>query len=315
MSVGSNIKKRRFELKMSQQDLADAMGYKTRSTIAKIESGENDVSQKKLVKFAQVLDTTVESLISSFSPTVQNADFPVIQSNKRNKNIAVILAGGKSGRNRQNIPSQFIDVNGKPIIVYCMEVYQTHPLIDDIYVVCLKGWENIVKAYAEQYGIRKLKNIIPAGNSGIASLKNALDYINNLYNGDDFVVIQEATRPMVTPEMISRILQSSAESGSATICHSMSDYVQFRVENKKARYVDRDSLIALQSPEAHRLSLMNEVFLKAKKQQHPLTESCCTMLLYNLGYSINFIEGNVNNIKIVREEDIAALSAMIKNNY
>lgn len=315
MSVGSNIKKRRFELKMSQQDLADAMGYKTRSTIAKIESGENDVSQKKLVKFAQVLDTTVEALISSFSHPVQADNFPVVQSDKRNKNIAVILAGGKSGRNRQNIPSQFIDVNGKPIIVYCMEVYQTHPLIDDIYVVCLKGWENIVKAYAEQYGIRKLKSIIPAGNSGIASLKNALDYINNLYNGDDFVVIQEATRPMVTPEMISRILQSSAESGSATICHSMSDYVQFRVENKKARYVDRDSLIALQSPEAHRLSLMNEVFLKAKKQQHPLTESCCTMLLYNLGYSINFIEGNVNNIKIVREEDIAALSAMIKNNH
>ena len=51
MSVGSNIRKKRYELKMSQQELADAMGYKTRSTIAKIESGENDVSQKKLQKF------------------------------------------------------------------------------------------------------------------------------------------------------------------------------------------------------------------------------------------------------------------------
>ena len=51
MAVGDNIKKRRYELKMSQQELADLMGYKTRSTIAKIESGENDVTQKKLQKF------------------------------------------------------------------------------------------------------------------------------------------------------------------------------------------------------------------------------------------------------------------------
>ena len=64
ISVGENIRKRRTELGMSQQSLASAMGYKTRSTIAKIESGENDVSQKKLKKFAEVLDTTVASLIS-----------------------------------------------------------------------------------------------------------------------------------------------------------------------------------------------------------------------------------------------------------
>ena len=64
MSVGVNIRKRRYELRMSQQELADAMGYKTRSTIAKIESGENDVSQKKLRRFAEVLETTVEALVS-----------------------------------------------------------------------------------------------------------------------------------------------------------------------------------------------------------------------------------------------------------
>ncbi len=314
MSVGANIKKRRFELKMSQQELAEAMGYKTRSTIAKIESGENDVSQKKLTKFALVLDTSVESLISGYSSTVANNLPSNISATKRNKNIAIILAGGKSGRNRQNLPSQFIDINGKPIIVYCMEVYQSHPLIDDIYVVCLKGWKDIVDAYAEQYGITKLKGLIPAGSSGILSLGNALNYIKNNYDDDDVIVIQEATRPMVTAGMISKLLQSCSKNGSATICHSMNDYVQFKVENKKARYVDRNTLVALQSPEAHRLSLMNEVFEKAKREQHSLTESCCTMLLYNLGYSINFIEGNVNNIKIVREEDIAALSAMIKNN-
>ncbi len=313
MSVGANIKKRRFELRMSQQELADAMGYKTRSTIAKIESGENDVAQKKLIKFASVLDTTVEALISGYpsshDPQTRATDFSV---SKTNKNVVVILAGGKSGRNRQNIPSQFISIHGKPILVYCMEAYQTHPSIDDIYIVCLKGWENIVQDYAVQYGITKLKGLVPAGNSGIASLKNALDHIKKHYNQNDLIIIQESTRPMIRTEMISKLLQASLEKGSATICHSMKDYVQFNVSKRRAEYVDRNTVIALQSPEAHRLSLLNEVFDLVERRNHPMTESCCTMLLYNLGYNINFIEGNINNIKIVREEDMATFSAMVR---
>ncbi len=311
MSIGANIKKRRFEIKMSQQELADAMGYKTRSTIAKIESGENDVSQKKLQRFAQVLDTTPEALIAGYS--LDTASPPSsFNSEHDGKNVAVILAGGKSGRNSQNIPSQFINVHGKPIIVYCMEAYQAHPAIDDIYVVCLKGWERIVEVYAKQYGITKLKGLVPAGNSGMASLKNALERIKGSYSPDDLIFIQEATRPMVSVEMISKLMQACAERGSATICHSMNDYVQFSVCDKKATYVDRNSIIALQSPEAHKLELMNEVFKKAEKTGHTLKESCCTMLLYNLGYRINFIKSSVNNIKIVREEDIAAFAALVK---
>lgn len=313
LSVGANIRKRRYELKMSQQELADAMGYKTRSTITKIESGENDVSQKKLQRFAAVLDTTVEALISGYSQVA--GDVPVMSeadAEGRSRNAVIILAGGKSGRNRQNIPNQFINIHDKPMIVYCMEVYQSHPLIDDIYIVCLKGWEDIVKSYARQYRITKLKGLIPGGSTGIASLKNGVDCIRRLYDPTDTVIIQEATRPLVSPEAISKLLLVCAEQGSATVCHTMNDYVQFSLRDGKASYVDRDATVALQSPEAHRLSLILDVFEQARKRGHPLTESCCTMLMYNLGYKINFIEGGSNNIKIVREEDLTVFSALVK---
>ncbi len=310
MSVGSNIRKRRYELKMSQQELSDLMGYKTRSTIAKIESGENDVSHKKLVKFAEVLETSVEMLVSGYN--FSEAEQSEGVTSKNTKTVVIILAGGKSGRNNQNIPSQFTNVKGKPIIVYCMESYQKHASVDDIYVVCLKGWGSIVKDYATQYGITKLRRIITGASSGIASLKNALDYVKNDYKDNDLIIIQESTRPMVSPEMISKLIQSANENGSATICHSMNDYVQFDISGGKPRYVDRNKMIALQSPEAHRLFLMREVFAKAQKEEHSLTESCCTMLLYNLGYDINFVEGGINNIKIVREEDSAAFSVLIR---
>lgn len=310
MSVGANIRKRRFELRMSQQELADAMGYKTRSTIAKIESGENDVSQKKLQRFAAVLDTTPEALISGYAaPSAAAKRVPAAEN--RSRNVVILLAGGKSVRNQQNIPNQFINIHGKPVIVYCMEAYEAHPSIDDIFVVCLKGWEDIVRAYAQQYGITKLRGLIPAGVSGIASVKNGLDYVKTRYAPEDVLIIQESTRPMVSVDMISKLLKACSESGSATICQSMRDYVQFTVKDGASSYVDRNCIVDLQSPEAHRLALIEGVFRRAEAQGHALTESCCTMLMCNLGYPINFIEGSVNNIKIVRQEDILVFTALL----
>ena len=312
MSVGANIKKRRYELRMSQQDLADAMGYSTRSTIAKIESGENDVSQKKLQKFAIALDTTVEALISGYTTPAPTPAEESHDGKRRTRGAVIILAGGKAGQNRQNVPTQFVNVHGRPILVYCMDAYQAHPSIDDIYVVCLKGWESIVRAYAEQYGITKLRGLIPAGHSGVASLKNALDHIQDKYSTTDTILVQESTRPLVRPETISRLLQACSERGSATAGYSMKEFVQFTTHGDKAQYVDRDSIIALQSPEAHRLSLLNEVFLKAAAQQHPLSESCMTMLMHSLGYTVNFVECPIDNPKLAREEDIAAFSALVR---
>lgn len=318
MSLGTNIKKRRFELGMSQQELADALGYKTRSTIAKIESGENDITQKKLIRFAQALDTTPEALMSGSGASQahraakQGGPDESAAAVRKDKNVALILAGGKSSRNQQNIPNQFINVLGKPVIVYCLEAYQTHPAIDDIYIICLKGWEKIVSAYAEQYHITKLRGLIPAGSSGILSVKNGLDYIADRYAPSDIVIFQESTRPLVSEDMISKLLQSCYENDSAIICQVAKDVVQFSYEQVKARYIDRNSIVVSQSPEAYRISVISEVFEKAKKQQHSFSESCCSLLLYNLGYDINFIEGSIYNNKIVRQEDIAILTALIK---
>ena len=318
MSVGTNIKKRRFELRMSQQDLADALGYKTRSTIAKIESGENDVTQKKLQRFAEVLDTTVEALVSGSttltSTSVLSVSASAVQASDKDriKTVAIILAGGKSSRNQQNIPNQFINILGKPVIVYCLEAYQAHPAIDDIYIVCLKGWEQIVTAYAEQFHITKLKGLIPAATSGILSVKNGLEHVKNLYSRDDVVIFQESTRPLVSVDMISKLLQACYENGSANICQGMKDYVQFTYAGGKSHYIDRNTVVSLESPEAYRIGIISEVFSVAEKKQHPLNESCCAMLLFNLGYDINFIEGSVNNIKIVRQEDIAIANSLLK---
>jgi len=316
MSVGANIRKRRFELKMTQQELAIAMGYRSRATIAKIESGENDVTHSKLQKFAVVLDTTVEALLSGSESIALPQDTSIIQTDwsenvSRNKNIVVILAGGKSCRNLQNIPNQFITVLGKPVIVYCMEAYQNHPTIDDIYVVSLKGWESIVKAYAEKFHITKLRGIIPAGAYGIRSVKNGFECVKSKYSAEDVIIFQESTRPMVSVEIISKLIQTCAALGSANICLPMRDHLLFSVSSSSETIADRETTVEVQSPEAYKFRELEKIFAKAEKKKHPLTESCGAMLLYNLGQYVNFVEGSVSNVKIIRQEDVAIFTSLL----
>lgn len=76
------------------------------------------------------------------------------------KNVALIIAGGVGSRMGQDIPKQFINVYDRPVIVYTLAAFQNNPNIDGIEVVCLDGWHEILRAYARQFGIKKLENIV-----------------------------------------------------------------------------------------------------------------------------------------------------------
>ena len=69
--------------------------------------------------------------------------------------IAIIIAGGVGSRMGADIPKQFVQVNGKPILFYTLEAFQRHPMIDAIEVVCIDGWQGVVSAYQKEYGITK----------------------------------------------------------------------------------------------------------------------------------------------------------------
>ena len=81
-------------------------------------------------------------------------------------NAVILTAGGIGSRMNNNIPKQFLTVDNKPIILYTLEAFQNHPNIAMIVVSCLAGWEQILQAYAIQYGITKLKFIVKTGNNG-----------------------------------------------------------------------------------------------------------------------------------------------------
>ncbi len=324
MTLGENIRKRRMELGLSQQELADALGYKTRSSIAKLEKNESKLTHEKIVLLAHVLQTTVSCLIGDAAGANSEQRGTLVSSDNlwsdgdliknKQKHIAVILAGGNRRVNKCNIPYQFVTVKDKPIILYTLETMQFHPQIDEIHVVCLKGWEDFLPAYAKRYNITKLNSIIPAGNSGIESVKNAVEQLLPGHKPADLIIIQEATRPFVAPEIISNAIRCCKQYGNAVTYELMDALTPFLVnENQHGlTHLPARRVINIQSPEVYSLETLRTAFLEAEKIHHPLEETFCAVFLHHLGRELNFCKGSHSNFRIVYEEDVKLMESMLQ---
>ena len=121
-------------------------------------------------------------------------------------NIAVIIAGGSGHRMGQDIPKQFINVYDKPVIVYTLESFQRHPMIDAIEVVCIDGWHDILWAYAKQFNIDKLKWIVSGGGSAQESIRNGVDNLADKCDENDNIIIHDGIRPLVDDEVLNDVL-------------------------------------------------------------------------------------------------------------
>ena len=321
MSIGENIRKRRIDLGMSQQQLAESLGYRTRSSIAKIESNQSGLSPEKIISISHVLRTTTDYILHGISTPDSRSPGSVISHNElavdkqaeNRKCVAVILAGGKTRINQYSIPYQFVSVREKPIVIYTMEAFQRHPQIDEIHVVCLDGWEDFLRRYAEKYNLTKLREIIPAGNSGVESVKNAVEWLRIEHTPYDLILIQEATRPFVEPETIANAILCCKKYGSAIVFERLDSLTPFLINESGSglTHLNANHLVNVQSPEVYTLGTLRQAFAEAEKINHPLTETICAVFLYHLGRNIRFCEGNHNNLRIVSEDDIKILNALL----
>ena len=121
-------------------------------------------------------------------------------------NVAIIIAGGVGSRMHQDIPKQFINVYDKPIIIYTLEGFEKNPLIDAIEVVCIDGWQEVLKAYAKQFNITKLKWVVTGGNTGQESIRNGVFNLIDKVNDDDIIIIHDGIRPMVDDEVLNDVI-------------------------------------------------------------------------------------------------------------
>lgn len=228
-------------------------------------------------------------------------------------NIAMIIAGGSGQRMNQDIPKQFINVNNRPVIVYTLEAFQRHPNIDAIVVVCLEGWQEILRAYSKQFNITKLKWIITGGQNGQESIKNGIDNLRENCSEEDMILIHDAIRPMVSQEIISDCISKCKLYGSAVTvipCVEAVLYSENHIDAEQS--IDRSTLMRTQTPQAFYLSKLLWAHREAKK--HGITNSIATCtLMIELGETINFSTGSEKNIKLTTTDDIEIFKALLQS--
>ena len=227
-------------------------------------------------------------------------------------NIALIIAGGKGERMKSVTPKQFLVIDGKPVIIHTLEKFEQHRNIDIIAVVCIDGWEEDLRAFATQYGIKKLKHIIPGGSVGQESIKNGIMALADIYSGDSVVLVHDAIRPNLSSTIISNCIKSIEEHGLSVVVVPCNEAMMETHDGlSSTRAYPRDQLRRTQTPQGARLNQLVALHHKAAEMGITNSVATCT-LATEVGERIWFVEGSFKNIKITTPEDIDIFRSLLE---
>lgn len=229
-------------------------------------------------------------------------------------NIGLLIAGGSGNRMGQDIPKQFMHVDGAPIIIHTLQCFQNHPDIQQIAVVCLKGWETVLQSYANQFSITKLTHIFPGGNSGMESIHNGIFGLREAGCADeDLILIHDAVRPLLSQEIISNNIATCKAYGYAITgikCREaiLESHDGFTTKTS----IPRDTLIRTQTPQTFRLKNIIRAHENAKEKGIVDSVASCTLIAeLNEDIEMHLVPGSEKNIKITTVEDLEILKALM----
>lgn len=228
-------------------------------------------------------------------------------------NIAVIFAGGIGSRmHTKSRPKQFLELNGKPIIIYTLELFDNHPQIDAIVVACIEAWIPFLEKMLKKFEINKVVRIVPGGTTGQLSIYNGLTSAKDHAGpGKHFVLIHDGVRPLITEETITDNINKLKECGSCITCIRASETFIVLNENDSIEIPDRSQSMIARAPQSFILEDILAAHNKALSENRTDFIDSCT-LMKHYGYKLGIIEGPTENIKITTPSDFFTFRAMVQ---
>ena len=229
-------------------------------------------------------------------------------------NTVVIFAGGTGHRmNSKTVPKQFLELHGKPIIIYTLEQFERHPLVDGIVVVCLKGWEAYLQKLLNRYFIEKVRAIVPGGETGQESIYHGLKKLSELYSGDDIVLVHDGVRPLIDEETITANIESVQLNGSAVTvapCNETVTTFDFDAPNQIEDIIERRHCKIAKAPQSFYLKELLAAHERARKEGiSDFIDSASMMRHY--GHRLYTVDGQAANIKITTPMDFYIFRAIV----
>lgn len=230
-------------------------------------------------------------------------------------NIAVIIAGGSGKRMGQDIPKQFINVYEKPILLYTLESFEHHPMIDAIELVCIDGWHDVVRAYAKQFNITKLKWIVSGGETGQESIRNGVYNLENKCKEDDIIIIHDGVRPLVDETVLTDVINKCKEYGNAVSSLPYNEQI-FVVDDEisTTKYIPRETLRRVSTPQAYKFEKLDSAYHEAFEKKIGIYGSSYTnTMMVELGEKLYFAAGSEKNIKLTTKDNLEMFKAYLKS--
>lgn len=230
-------------------------------------------------------------------------------------NIAVIFAGGVGRRmHTSDKPKQFLEVNGKPIIIHTLEHFDEHPEIDGIIVVCIESWIGFLKEKLKKFNIQKVLAITPGGENAQESTRKGLYAVKNCVKETPeniIVLIHDGVRPLIDAKLISDNIASVKKYGNGiTVVPAIETIIEINEDNNIEQVADRNRCRLARAPQSFFLSDILLAHERALAEgENEMIDSA--MLMHNYGATLHTVIGPMENIKITNPMDYYIFRAII----
>ena len=219
------------------------------------------------------------------------------------KKYAIIVAGGTGTRMQDEIPKQFMLLNGKPIIQYSMEAFFAFDPSIQIIVVVHPDFNTYWKTLCLEKKIYILHKVVDGGKTRFDSVKNGLELIDD----DGFVAIHDAARPFIKTEFIEHLFSEAETHGSAIPGLTLTDTIR-KIDGDTSHHLDRKFLRAIQTPQLFKVSELKRAY---EQPFQPIFTDDASVL-EAAGFSLHLSEGMPGNIKITNPLDIALAEVLLR---
>ena len=216
------------------------------------------------------------------------------------KTIAIIVAGGSGTRFGAQLPKQFLELNGIPILMHTLRAFgENRDGSFDVILALPVDQIDLWHTLCDQYGFTMPHRVVPGGETRWHSVKNALNSIGDPANVD-VIAVHDGVRPLTSALLIDRVLEAARRDGAAIPVVMLNDSVR-QLSGGTSHALDRSTLRAVQTPQAFDARLL----LEAYKQPFDKTFTDDASVVERMGHSVTLVEGEPHNLKITRPMDLA----------
>ncbi|MDP4223289.1 MAG: 2-C-methyl-D-erythritol 4-phosphate cytidylyltransferase [Bacteroidota bacterium] len=215
---------------------------------------------------------------------------------------AIIVAGGKGKRVGTEIPKQFIELRGKPVLIHTIEKFYRFDKSISIIIVLPESQFNYWTAIRKKHSFKIPHEIVKGGPHRFYSVKNGLELVRD----ESLVAVHDGVRPLVSTETIRRCFEAAEKSGNAIPVVNPAESLRM-ISEKGSSPVSRDTIRIIQTPQVFRSAILKKAYL----QKYDPSFSDDATVLERSGETINLVEGNRENIKITNPEDLLIVSALL----